>query len=30
MEQTKRLGSLQEVCERLDAAVAALDEQIIM
>ena len=26
MEQTKRLGSLQEVCERLDAAVAALDE----
>lgn len=30
MEQTKRLGSLQEVCERLDAAVAALDEQIIV
>lgn len=30
MEQTKRLGSLQKVCERLDAAVAALDEQIIV
>ncbi len=28
MEQTKRLGSLQEVCERLDAAVAAVDAQI--
>ncbi len=28
MEQTKRLGSLREVCDRLDAVVAAVDEQI--
>lgn len=28
MQQTKRLGSLREVCDRLDAVVAAVDEQI--
>lgn len=28
MQQTKRLGSLREVCDRLNAVVAAVDEQI--